>query len=148
MGKKKTVTTGAQPVPSDDQDSAWKEMLDEYLPAFLRFFFPAVHEEIDWTRGYESLDKELAENRPAGSAGKLLADKLFKVWLKSGRPAWLLIHIEVQGRAGRVFDKRVFFYNFRLRDDTSGSAGWFSACTNGAYRGRKSRTCSGSWIGR
>lgn len=117
MSKKKPAIISPPPALSDDQDSAWKEMLDEYLAAFLRFFFPAVYEEIDWTRGYESLDKELAENRPAGSAGKLLADKLFKVWLKSGKPAWLLIHIEVQGRAGPVFNKRVFFYNFRLRDD-------------------------------
>lgn len=118
----KSIKASVTPVAVDEalaseQDSAWKEMLDEYLPAFLEQFFPHIHVEIDWRRGWESLDKELAEIRPAGQAGKLLADKLFKVWLKNGRPAWLLIHIEVQGRGGRAFSKRVFFYNFRLMDD-------------------------------
>jgi hypothetical protein len=97
-----------------DHDSAWKEMLDDYLPLFLAFFFPPVQDEIDWARGYESLDKELAEIRPAESTGRLLADKLFKVWLRDGRETWLLIHIEVQGRGGPAFTKRVFVYNYRL----------------------------------
>ncbi len=42
-----------------DYDSPWKEMLDGYFPAFMAFFFPEAHTDIDWTRGYESLDTEL-----------------------------------------------------------------------------------------
>lgn len=91
-------------------------MLDEYLRAFLKFFFPQIHDEIDWRRGYESLDKELAQIRPAHAAGKLFADKLFKVYLKNGKPAWLLIHIEVQDRIVRGFARRLFVYNYRLQD--------------------------------
>jgi hypothetical protein len=33
-----------------DQDSAWKEMLDKFLPAFLEFFFPQIYPEINWQR--------------------------------------------------------------------------------------------------
>lgn len=99
-----------------DQDSAWKEMLDDYLPAFLEFFFPRIYPEIDWTRGYESLDKELAQIRPEHVTGKLLADKLFKVWLKNGKETWLLIHVEVQDRVGKGFARRIYVYNYRLVD--------------------------------
>ena len=42
-----------------DYDSPWKEILDSYFPAFMAFFFPEAHADIDWTRGYESLDTDL-----------------------------------------------------------------------------------------
>ncbi|MGV2388086.1 MAG UNVERIFIED_CONTAM: hypothetical protein LVR29_06440 [Microcystis novacekii LVE1205-3] len=31
-------------------DEPWKEALTEYFEAFLYFFFPEVHQLIDWTR--------------------------------------------------------------------------------------------------
>ncbi len=99
-----------------DEDSAWKEMLDNFLPAFLAFFFPPIHREVDWSRGYESLDKELAQIRPSHRSGKLLADKLFKVYLQNGKPTWLLVHIEIQDLITRGFSRRVFTYNYRLID--------------------------------
>jgi Domain of unknown function (DUF4351) len=105
-----------EPQPANDQDSAWKEMLNEYFPSFVEFFFPHIYPEINWRRGYESLDKELARIRPAHDAGKLLADKLFKVWLVNGKPAWLLVHVEVQDRVTKVFARRLFIYNYRLLD--------------------------------
>lgn len=89
-------------------------MLDDYLPAFLEFFFPEIHAEIDWQRRYEPLDKELAKIQPDDFMGKLLADKLFKVWLLGGTEIWLLIHIEVQVQSSRKFNRRVFVYNYRL----------------------------------
>ena len=42
-----------------DYDSPWKEALDRYFERCLAFFFPHIHADIDWTRGYEMLDKEL-----------------------------------------------------------------------------------------
>ena len=99
---------------NDDQDSAWKEMLHEFFPAFLAFFFPEIDRDVDWSRKYEPLDKELAEIKPNLPGGKLYADKLFKVWLKNGKVKWILIHVEVQGRAGRGFARRVFVYNYRI----------------------------------
>ena len=71
-----------------DYDSPWKEALDYFLPAFLEFFFPRVHELIDWERGYQSLDKELQQVVREAEVGKRLADKLFQVWLKDGQEAW------------------------------------------------------------
>ena len=34
-----------------DYDSPWKDVLERYFAAFTAFFFPTVHEGIDWARG-------------------------------------------------------------------------------------------------
>jgi hypothetical protein len=101
---------------ADDLDSPWKEALDFFLPQFLAFFFAAIYDAIDWSRRYESLDKELQKLAPDAGVGKRLADKLFKVWLKDGQEAWLLIHIEVQGRREKRFAERMFTYSYRIYD--------------------------------
>jgi len=44
-----------------DYDSPWKEALDVYFEPFLTLLFPEVHAQIDWTHGYESLDKEFQQ---------------------------------------------------------------------------------------
>ena len=44
----------------DDQyDSPWKDIIEQYFPEFMSFFFPQAKEEIDFDKGYEFLDKEL-----------------------------------------------------------------------------------------
>ena len=48
---------------SADYDSPWKEALDHYFEAFLRLLFPEVQRPIDWSRGYESLDKGVPADR-------------------------------------------------------------------------------------
>jgi hypothetical protein len=101
-------------VTVDDQDSAWKELLDECLPDCLSFFFPDVARAIDWTKRWIPLDKELARLKENTPDGKLYADKLDQVWLKNGQIKWLLIHLEVPGRAERGFARRVFDYNYRI----------------------------------
>ncbi len=68
-----------------DYDSAWKEALDVYFEPFLALFFPQAHTEISWSRGYESLDKELQKIVPESQHGRRVADKLVKVWLTDGR---------------------------------------------------------------
>jgi hypothetical protein len=96
-----------------DFDSPWKEALEYFLIAFLAFFFRRVHAAIDWSKGYESLDKELHQIIRGARSKKALADKLFRVWRLSGQEAWLLIHVEVQGNPENDFPERVFRYNIR-----------------------------------
>ena len=82
-----------------DSDSPWKETLQHFLRAVLEMlFFPRLHAAIDWSKGYESLDKEFQQIIAGAKAGRSLADKLFKVWRKNGRELWLLVHIEKPGR--------------------------------------------------
>ena len=81
---------------STDYDSPWKEALDLYFEAFLALLFPEVHAQIDWSRGYESLDKEFQQVVREAEVGRRYVDKLVKVWTKDGVECWVLIHIEVQ----------------------------------------------------
>ena len=100
----------------DDLDSPWKEALEHFLESFLALCFPEVHAGVDWTRGYQSLDKELQKITSDAAVGKRLADKLFKVWRADGKEAWLLIHVEVQGQPERKFAARMFKYYHRILD--------------------------------
>jgi hypothetical protein len=99
-----------------DFDNPWKEALDRFFPEFLAFFFPAVHADIDWARGYEALDKELQQILADAELGPRLADKLVKVWRKDGAEAWVLIHVEVQSQPDEDFAERMFIYNYRIFD--------------------------------
>ena len=99
-----------------ENDSAWKGVLDSHFEAFLEFFFPEIHRDINWARGYEALDKELERLLRDSKTGKRLADKLVKVYLAGGKPAVILIHVEVQGSPEANFTRRMFQYNYRLFD--------------------------------
>jgi hypothetical protein len=101
---------------SADYDSPWKEALDLYFRPFLAFFLRAIHDDIDWSRGYEVLDKELQRIAPRSARGRLYVDKLVKVWLKNGREVWILLHIEIQTQRQRGFPRRLSVYNHRISD--------------------------------
>lgn len=104
------------PESQTDYDSPWKEAIERYFEEFISFFFPPVHAGIDWTRGYEFLDKELQKVVRDAELGRRLADKLVKVWTKEGEEAWVLVHLEVQGDVERDFGRRMYVYNYRLFD--------------------------------
>jgi hypothetical protein len=82
----------------------------------MAFFFPRAHADIDWTRGYEMLDKELQPIVRQSKQGRRYVDKLVKVWLRSGAEKWLLIHVEVQTWKEDEFPKRMHVYNHRIFD--------------------------------
>jgi hypothetical protein len=100
----------------DQFDSPWKEILEIYFEDFVQFFFPQIHAEIDWSRGYDFLDQELAQVVRDAELGKRLADKLVKVWKLDGEETWVLIHIEIQSQEEGQFSERMFVYYYRLRD--------------------------------
>jgi hypothetical protein len=101
---------------SADYDSPWKEALDFYFEAFLLLLFPNVHAQIDWSRGYESLDKEFQQVVREAEVGRRYVDKLVKVWTKEGAECWVLIHVEVQTSREAEFPERMYVYNYRVRD--------------------------------
>jgi hypothetical protein len=102
--------------PPTDYDSPWKEALAHYLPDALALFFPEVAAQIDWTRGYTLLDKELQQVTRDADLGRRLADTLVQVWRRDGTDAWVLIHIEVQGQPEHDFARRMFVYYYRIFD--------------------------------
>src|SRR5579862_334069 len=101
---------------SNDFDSPWKEALDVYFKVFLLLLFPHIYRDIDWSRGYEMLDKELQQLLPKSAKGRRVVDKLVKVWLLDGSETWLLIHVEIQTRRESGFGLRMFVYNARIAD--------------------------------
>ena len=104
------------PTPTTDFDSPWKEALEIYFDPFMLLFFPRIHSEIDWSRGYTFLDKELQKIVRDAASGRRYVDKLIKVFLPDGKETWLLIHIEVQSTADKLFPKRMLTYNNRISD--------------------------------
>jgi hypothetical protein len=99
-----------------DYDSPWKEALDCYFEPFLAFFFPNAHAEIDWLRGYETLDKELQQVVREAELGRRVVDKLVRVWRRTGEEEWVLVHVEVQGHEEADFGRRMYTCNYRLFD--------------------------------
>jgi hypothetical protein len=101
---------------SADYDSPWKEALDVYFELFLELLFPNIHAQIDWSRGYKSLDKEFQKVIREAEVGRRYVDKLVKVWTKAGVECWVLIHVEVQTTRDADFPERMYVYNYRVFD--------------------------------
>lgn len=99
---------------TNDYDGVWKDGLDYFFRHFLRLFFPAIHADIDWKRGYKALDKELTRIVPPAEVGKQVVDKLFQVYRKQGQPALIYIHLEVQAQRDRRLPERIYIYNCLL----------------------------------
>ncbi|MCG6659831.1 hypothetical protein HOP52_18975 [Halomonas campisalis] len=99
-----------------DHDSPWKMALDAYFQEFLDLLFPAIHAEVDWSKGYGFLDKELQQITPDANSGRRYADKLIQVYARDGSETWVLIHVEVQGEPEAAFAERMYTYQYRLRD--------------------------------
>lgn len=102
--------------PPLDLDSPWKEMLEQFFPQFIAFFFPQAYHQIDWTLGYQFLDQELQQVVRDAELGLRRLDKLVSVYLQNGQEAWVLIHIEIQGQRDDGFDERMYVYNYRVFD--------------------------------
>lgn len=97
-----------------DNDSPWKELLEENLRETLGFFFPEIHSEIDWERDYEVLRQELLPVAPSGA--KRIADVVVKAFSGGGDERYL--HGEVQGQKEAGFERRIHIYNSPIDDKT------------------------------
>jgi hypothetical protein len=99
-----------------EHDSPWKDAVEDLFEDFLYSFFPHIHKDIDFSKGYEFLEKELQKIIKTSKTGRRYADKLVKVFLKNGAERWLLIHIEIQGYRDKKFPERMYTYNYRIFD--------------------------------
>jgi len=98
------------------QDTLWKGILEDLFAEFLLYFFPDwASTDVDFSKDFEFLDKELAEIIEGAGEGKRHADKLVKVYTKQGGTQWCLVHIEVQGYTDLNFATRMYDYFNRIR---------------------------------
>jgi predicted transposase/invertase (TIGR01784 family) len=102
--------------PKVRKDELWKGIIEELFEDFLHFFFPEFVDEVDFSKPFVFLDKELQELIPDSDSENRRADLLVKVFLKSGIEKWFLIHTEVQGYVDKQFQKRMYIYNYRSYD--------------------------------
>lgn len=103
-------------LPHVDFDTPWKDILNNYFQSFLALCLPKIAQAIDWSKGYEALDKELSAITKEAELGKRLVDKLMKVYRKNGEETWVLLHVEVQGSKEMGFAERMYVYNYRIFD--------------------------------
>jgi hypothetical protein len=101
--------------PKPKYDILWKGMIENVMEDLLLFIDPDIGKELDLERGFEYLDKELAEMypNPEKPSSTRIVDKLVKVYLRDGAERWMLLHVEVQANNDKNFARRMFEY-FRL----------------------------------
>lgn len=120
MAKKKTPAKKQKKVPEKPQntdfDNPWKDFIEKYFRDFMTFFFPHIEADIDWSKPITFLDKELQKIVRDAEIPKRYADKLVQVHRRSGEPAIVISHIEVQNEGEDEFNTRMYSYNYRLRD--------------------------------
>ena len=88
-------------------DLLWKDLLARFFVPMLHSLLPELARDIDDKRDVVFLDKELRRlarftRRPEGGEPdeNRFVDLLADVPLRSGENAWILLHVEVQGRGG------------------------------------------------
>ncbi len=74
-------------------DGPWKYVLSLFFQPFMELCLPELAKQIDWSKKYETLDKELQKIVPSTKTGKRSADMLFKVCLINGKEKWILLHL-------------------------------------------------------
>ncbi|MCP4156144.1 MAG: hypothetical protein GY757_50960, partial [bacterium] len=118
--KKQKISAKKKKKPDKrEYDSAWKKVIRTLLKDFFDFFFPEIHDAIDFTKPVTFLDKELKEIDPDSTLGDRVADVLVKVHLKDSSEVKyisIITHIEVQGDYRKDFMKRMFIYYYRAVD--------------------------------
>ncbi|MCS7208099.1 MAG: hypothetical protein NZ874_00830, partial [Fimbriimonadales bacterium] len=103
-----------QELPRIDYDAAWKEFITVFFREFVQLMLPDLDVLIDWRRPPEFLDNELRKLARESETGKLLTDRLVKVWLQNGDPRGVLLHFEAQSQYQRTLEERIFTYYARL----------------------------------
>ncbi len=99
-------------------DSAWKEVIEKLFQQFLEFFFPALHDAIDFSKKIEFLDTGMRPINPFSDMGDRASDVLVKVRLKTGEYSYIFIfiHLEIQSQPLADFMKKMYIYNYRTFD--------------------------------
>lgn len=100
-----------------DYDTQWKILITLFFEEFVAFYLPKLYPEIDFNIPPEFLEQELHKLMTSFiKKDRRATDKLVKVHLKNGEIKYVLVHIEVQGKAEPGFGERMFIYYYRLFD--------------------------------
>ena len=102
------------------QDTAWKDIIREFLPDFLTFYFPTVATKLKLSVQPMFRDKELSRiargHLISGRIADLLVDLPKAGATAPSQPILVLCHVEVQGTPEADFTDRLFQYAYRIYD--------------------------------
>ena len=118
-GKKKDPSEKATKEPRRD-DLLWKDLLARFFVPMLHSLLPDLARDLDEKRDIVFLDKELRRlarftqrSEEGGEPdGNRFVDLLANVPLRAKEDAWVLLHVEVQGR-GRNEDLPLQMHRYR-----------------------------------
>ncbi|RKZ70757.1 MAG: cytosolic protein [Candidatus Parabeggiatoa sp. nov. 1] len=99
---------------STELDNPWQDIIEPYFEAFIAFFFPQAHKQIDWNRGYDFLEQERQPSVKYANMELQDTDNLVKIGLTNGTEAVLHIYTKVQGQKDERFTERMFIYHYQL----------------------------------
>jgi len=120
--KRQPRGTNAKERAHRHDDSLWKEVLSRHFVPMLRSVLPEMAQALDESRSVRFLETELRRlarfvkpySQPSPD-GKKFVDILAEVPLCSGEDAWILLHVEIQGRGGKEnFPLRMHYYRCLL----------------------------------
>ncbi len=95
-----------------DHDQLFKRLIETFFAEFMHFFFPDVHNQLDFTH-LRFLPKEMYADLTAGE--KREVDLLVETKLRKSR-CLLIIHTEHQESHQKQFAERMYLYFSRLYD--------------------------------
>lgn len=76
------------------QDRLWKGIIEDLFADFLHYFRPHLAQnEVDFSKGFEFMDKDLDILLPESERSLRHADKLVKFYTKTGGYKFVLLHI-------------------------------------------------------
>lgn len=99
-----------------DYDTPWKKIFDRYFKEFMEYCWPDKCQEVDWSKGYKMMDKEMNKITRNAKHGNRVMDKLVEIHLKDNHASLIMLHCEIQGRKEVNYEERMYFYNVRAHD--------------------------------
>ncbi len=102
--------------PRGDFDNPWMHSFNLYFRDFMEICLPQIAAQIDWSKGYELLEKEFNAVTRNAKVTKRLADKLVKIWKINGKETLILCHLEVDIKPSGILPKRMLIYRYRIYD--------------------------------
>ncbi len=99
-------------LPDLNYDDSWKNALNFWLKAAIKFFLPNTYKLINWKKEYVFLEDEL--QKFSINDKKSRVDKLIQFSLIKGHKILLLLHIEIQSHSPKTIAQRMFHYGLKL----------------------------------
>lgn len=113
-----SLNKNQEETPEIDYDGQWKGLMTAYGEEFIRFFFSASFIGLlNLEKGVEPYTEELLKLFPnLSKKGKIIPDKLFRVYRKDGKIGFVIVHVEIEKSPDKKILKRMFLYYTRLID--------------------------------